>query len=404
MDKRINVCLLNDSFPPVIDGVANAVLNYARVIHGNLGNAVVAVPRYPGDKSTYPFPVVRYPSIKTPKTAGYRMGVPIPGIIREIREYPVDLIHCHCPFVSAIISKTLRQSTGSPIIMTYHTKYDIDIANNFDSELVQTVVKKIIVSQIESCDEVWAVSRNAGENLRSLGYQGDYLIMDNGVDFPKRPATDRQCYLVSMERGLPADLPVFLYIGRMMWYKGIRIILEGLQKAKSTGMRFKMIFVGGGEDFDQITKHAYLLGLRNDCIFTGPVKDREKLRAYYSRADMFLFPSSFDSAPIAVREAAACGLASVLIRDSSSAEPVTDGRNAILIDEDSDSLARAVIQLSKNRGYMKTLGRRAMNDLYVSWDTAVTRAYERYEEVLRRHNSGQKPGKSKLAVKRIQKF
>ena len=31
IDKRekLNVCLLNDSFPPVIDGVANTVFNYA---------------------------------------------------------------------------------------------------------------------------------------------------------------------------------------------------------------------------------------------------------------------------------------------------------------------------------------------------------------------------------------
>ena len=30
--EKLSVCLLNDSFPPVIDGVANAVLNYARII------------------------------------------------------------------------------------------------------------------------------------------------------------------------------------------------------------------------------------------------------------------------------------------------------------------------------------------------------------------------------------
>ena len=28
--EKLNVCLLNDSFPPTIDGVANAVCNYAR--------------------------------------------------------------------------------------------------------------------------------------------------------------------------------------------------------------------------------------------------------------------------------------------------------------------------------------------------------------------------------------
>jgi len=385
MDKKVNICLLNDSFPPVIDGVANAVLNYARVIHGGLGSAIVAVPRYPGKQDDYPFPVVRYPSVKTPKTVGYRMGIPIPGIVRAIKEYPIDLIHCHCPFVSSIISKTLRRSTGVPIIMTYHTKYDVDIANSSDSELVQRIVKKFIVSRVESCDEVWAVSRGAGENLRGLGYKGDYRVMDNGVDFPKSRVPDDLCGMIDAEHELPAGLPVFLYIGRMMWYKGIRIILEGLQKAKAAGVMFKMIFVGGGADSSQIALLSQMLGLKNDCIFTGPIKDREKLRAYYSRADMFLFPSTFDSAPIAVREAAACGLASVLIRDSSSAEPVTDGRNAVLIDEDSNSLAWAVVRLAKNKELMKALGDRAMEDLYVSWDTAVNRAYERYQAVIEEH-------------------
>ena len=382
MNKNLGVCLLNDSFPPVIDGVANTVLNYARIIHGNLGSAVVAAPRYPGKQEPCPFPVVYYPSVKTPKTSGYRMGVLVPGILREIKQYPVDIIHCHCPFISAIISKSLRQSTGAPIIMTYHSKFDVDIANSFDSELLQAAAKRIIVSNVESCDEVWAVSRGAGENLKGLGYQGDFRIMDNGVDFPKGSADKSLIDLVWTELALPPDTPIFLYVGRMMWYKGIRLILDGLDKAKAAGVRFKMIFVGGGSNFGQIRQYANQIGLKSDCIFTGPILDREKLRAYYSLADMFLFPSTFDSAPIAVREASACGLASVLITGSSSAEPVTDGRNAILIDENADSLAQAVIMLSANTEYMKTVGRNAMDDLYVSWDTAVSRAYERYQEVL----------------------
>jgi len=387
MNDQLNICLLNDSFPPVIDGVANVVLNYSRIIQEKLGNVVVVVPRYPGEQDDYPFPVVRYPSVKTPITSDYRMGLPVPGIVRDIKKHHVDIIHCHCPFVSSVIAKPLRQSTGAPVVFTYHTKYDIDIANSFDSELVQTVAKKLVITNIEWCDEVWAVSRGAGENLRSMGYQGEYRVMENGVDFSKGPAGPGSCYLISVEHSLPPDLPVFLFVGRMMWYKGIRLILDGLLKAKASGARFKMIFVGGGEDFDEITHLAYTHGLKNDCIFTGPVKDREKLRAYFSRADMFLFPSTFDTSGIAVREAAACGLAGVLVRGSSVAEPVTDGRNAVLIDEDSNSLAWAVINLSKNRGRMKSLGRQAMDDLYLPWDTAVNNAYERYEEILANRNN-----------------
>ena len=52
----MKVCLMNDSFPPVIDGVANAVLNYARTITEKRGECVVVTPEYPGAKYDYSFP------------------------------------------------------------------------------------------------------------------------------------------------------------------------------------------------------------------------------------------------------------------------------------------------------------------------------------------------------------
>ena len=143
-----------------------------------------------------------------------------------------------------------------------------------------------------------------------------------------------------------------------------------------------MVFVGGGEDFDAITALADKYELHDECIFTGPIRNRETLRAFYSRADLFLFPSTFDTSGLAVLEAAACGLASLLTCGSAAAEPATDGKNAVLIDEDADSLARAVIELLKNREYLKELGSRAADDLYVPWEVAVTRACERYGEIL----------------------
>ena len=43
----MNICLLNDSFPPQIDGVANAVLNYARTLTADGHLSVVAAPADP---------------------------------------------------------------------------------------------------------------------------------------------------------------------------------------------------------------------------------------------------------------------------------------------------------------------------------------------------------------------
>ena len=197
------------------------------------------------------------------------------------------------------------------MVLTYHTKFDIDIANAISSKLLQEEAKKLLVENISACDEVWTVSRGAGENLCSLGYAGDYIVMPNGVDFPRGRVEDSLIREVTAGYDLPAGVPVFLFVGRMMWYKGIRIILDALKTLYDAGQPFRMVFVGGGTDKAAIVDYAEKLGLTDAVFFTEPIQDRSRIRAWYCRADLFLFPSTFDTNGLVVREAAACSLASV---------------------------------------------------------------------------------------------
>lgn len=117
----------------------------------------------------------------------------------------------------------------------------------------------------------------------------------------------------------------------------------------------------------------------------------ETLRAWYSRADLFLFPSTFDTNGLVVREAAASGCPSVLIAGSCAAEGVTDGRNGFLIEENAVSLCAKLTALCADREAMRRVGENAMRELYLSWEDAVARANERYAVVLDRYRSGKYP-------------
>ena len=118
------------------------------------------------------------------------------------------------------------------------------------------------------------------------------------------------------------------------------------------------------------------------CIFTGPIYDRDALRAWNTRADLFLFPSTFDTNGLVVREAAACGLASVLVKDSCAAEGVTDNRNGFLIEETAESMGDLLIRLSGEMDHVHDVGTHAMDEIYMSWRDAVAEAYERYAWLL----------------------
>lgn len=388
-EKGLNVCLLNDSFPPVIDGVANAVVNYARVIWGRYGRCTVVTPEYPGVKDEYPFPVVRYPSIDTTRLAGYRTGNPFdPATVARLGGMGFDILHCHCPVTSAMLARSLRDVVNAPVVFTYHTKFDIDIARAIKGRALQSAAVKLLVNNITACDEVWVVSRGAGENLRSLGFDGEYIVMPNGVDLPKGRAEEAARGL-DRTLDLPRDVPVYLFVGRIMWYKGLRLILDALARLKGAGRDFRMVFVGDGQDREAAEDYARELGLENECVFVGALRDREAIRAWYTRGDLLLFPSTFDTNGLVVREAAACGLGSLLIRGSCAAEGIQDGETGILVEETAESLAGALMRPEAGREWFRQLGENAMERIYLSWEDSVAAACRRYQQVRDRWERGE---------------
>ena len=396
-EEALNVCLMNDSFPPVVDGVANAVVNYAKILTETEGLCAVATPEYPGVVDDYPFPVVRYPSIDTTKMTGYRAGNPLaPAAVATLASMDFDIIHSHCPVVSTMLARSLREAIDRPVVFTYHTKFDIDIAKAIRGKTLQEAAVKLLVSNISACDEVWVVSSGAGENLRSLGYTGDYIVMPNGVDLPRGRASAAAVEALSRKWALPEDVPVYLFIGRIMWYKGLRIILDGLKKVREAGKDFCMVFVGDGQDRAEVEEYAAKLGLTDKCRFTGTERDRDTIRAWYTRADLLLFPSTFDTNGLVVREAAACSLGSLLIEGSCAAEGITDGDTGILIPESGDGLAAALLREGVSREYFARIGETASEKIYLSWEDSVKNARAQYRSVLERWESGELPHRRTL--------
>lgn len=388
--EDLKVCLINDSFPPLIDGVANTVMNYAKVINEKHGKAIVAAPFHPKEKdSDFSYKVIRFPSINTERIIDYRAGYPFSyETLDKIKAENINIIHTHCPFASTILARTLREPLNCPIIFTYHTKFDVDIERAVGKGYLKDKIIKGIIRNIEACDEVWVVSEGAGENLKSLGYKGDFIVMPNGVDIPKGKVSKEEIEKYTGKYSLPENVPVFLFVGRMAWYKGLDIILEGLAKLKETGEDFRMVFVGGGLDFDEVKKYSEELGLSEKCIFTGPINNRNAIRAFYSRADLFLFPSVYDTNGLVVREAAACGLASVLIKKSCAAEGILDCETGFTIENSAESLVEKLVFLCKNRELMKKVGENAAEKIYISWEDSVANAVKRYEKVLENYRAG----------------
>jgi len=376
----MNVAIITDSFPPMVDGVSKCALAYAENLHaGNYGNCIVITPRVPKTKYDYPFPVYTFQSVGLPY-AEYRAGHPfIPHLAVKLKEMKIDILHVHSPFTAMTIARQLRYFLKIPIVFTQHTKWNFDIERAISSRLLQKNILRYAYQNINAVEEVWAVSRGTGEYLNEHGYKGEFLVMQNGTDFSQTPVKPALIKDIEKSFKLPNNTPTLLFVGRMMMYKGIGLILDALEILHKQDFNFRMLFVGDGEDLDKAKRMAVSKGLGNIVHFAGRVNDREVLKAYFTRSDLFLFPSVYDNAPLVVREAAACSCPSVVVRGSSTSEILEDNVTGFFVDETAESIAKSIQNAFADRENLKRIAKRASEDVYLPWEKVIRRSVERYE-------------------------
>ena len=175
----------------------------------------------------------------------------------------------------------------------------------------------------------------------------------------------------------------------MIWYKNIRLILDACKILKDRGEDFRLLMVGFGANENAIQKYFRKLGLADKIIYTGKVLDRAEIQGYYGISDLLLFPSVFDTNGLVVREAASCATPSLLVAGSCAAEGITDDRNGFLCLESAHSIAVRLQQIMHHKDYLHRVGKAAQEEIYISWDDAVRRAYDRYHIVIDNFKSRQ---------------
>jgi glycosyltransferase involved in cell wall biosynthesis len=100
------------------------------------------------------------------------------------------------------------------------------------------------------------------------------------------------------------DQRTLLYAGRLLPFKGVSLAIEAVGRLPA----WRLLVCGEGPDEDRLRRLAGRLGIAHRVEFRGWV-DREELgRVMRDEADVFVFPSLHDQAPLVVAEATAVGL------------------------------------------------------------------------------------------------
>lgn len=384
--SAITTGLFNDGFVPIMDGVTLTVKNYAYWLNRILGPTYVITPNVPRYKDAEPYPVIRYLSMSTIVRPPYRIGLPDLDIKLQtlMKERDFDIVHAHSPFSAGLLAKKVAREKGIPVIATFHSKYRDDLQRSIGIKSIVDEQIKRIVDFYYGVDHVWVPQESVAATLREYGYKGPYEVVENGIDM-KPPADLASVRKLGAEHlGLPEGIPVGLFVGQHVLEKNLEFLIRSLPAIMSEIPGFRMVFVGKGYAKPKLQELAFSLGIAERVIFHDVVYDRRLLEAIYARADIFLFPSFYDTWSLVIREAAAFRVPSVVIRGSTVAEAVSDGVNGYISENSEEAFASKIIEALNDGEGRREISGNAQKTLCRTWENVLYEVKGKYEAILSR--------------------
>lgn len=378
--------LFNDSFPPVLDGVTLTVQNYVRWLTTFGKRTCVVTPWNPVKPSHDGYDLYRYFSLSIASRKPYRYGYPKldPFIWHKMRTVPFALVHSHCPFSSGRLALYAARKQHVPLIATFHSKYRTDLEHSLPGWMVKRIMSRVMTF-FDAADEVWIPQAKVEETVREYGYKGKLTVVENGIDLEMSDFASIKAFKAEqrLKLGYTPETMVLLFVGQHIREKGVLLIIRAMDKLRD--LPVKMEFIGTGYATEEMKNLIRQLHLEDKVTLNGVISDREVLKSYYGAADMFLFPSRYDNAPLVVREAAMMGTPAVLIAGSTASEVIKDGFNGFLVEESPESYASRIRSLYNDRSAIQEAAEGASKTLTRSWREVMEEVVGRYEEIIERY-------------------
>ncbi len=376
-DGKINIALFCDAFYPSIDGVVTVVNHYARILKDK-ANVFVVAPRRKGYKDAFDYEVVRCLATKVP-ILGYDYAMPQidSKFINNMKKRKIDIIHIHSPFNIGKMGVAIAKEKKIPVVATMHSQFKQDFKRATKSEFISNILLKDVMKVFNNCTEVWAVNENTQDVLKSYGYKKPSYVMKSGTEMLPidKEAARKKIY---EKHNIPDNVPVFLFVGRMIVMKSIFMIADSLKIIKDRGIDFRMIYVGDGMDLADLKKHVTELGLDDKVIFTGSIKDRKLLAEYYAASKLMLFPSVYDTDGLVKYEGASQHTPTVLMEGIAATAGVVNDHNGYISKPSTEGFAEKIIEVLGDEEKYKEVSENAFKELYRTWDQKVDDAYNRY--------------------------
>ncbi len=327
-NNHLKIALVCDWYLPRVGGIESHLRDLGAKLsqNGHQVHVITPIPDTTPTPDTEKTGAVKVIRVSTPLFPYFHFMITKKGIIKleaVLKAERYDLVHCHFSYISpfAFGGLYLVKKLKIPGIITFHS-----FLGRF------TRVLKLLDKWLEWSK--WpvifsAVSHGVVQDVKKAGVKKKIEILSNGINphdwavSPREPDL-HHIQIVSVMRLSKRKRPSHL----------IRII-DRIRGQINQDLSFRLIIIGDGFEYDKLSRMIKKLGLEKHVTLMG-FQTAEKIRQIFSKSDIFVLPTIFESFGIAALEARCAGLPVVAMNHGGVKSFIRHGQEGLLAENDQE--------------------------------------------------------------------
>jgi glycosyltransferase involved in cell wall biosynthesis len=325
-----------------------------------------------------------------PPTLEYKGGLP-PGFSDNIRytinaiktgldtikKQDINIIHSN-NFAPALAGSILSSLTSKPHVTTIHDIFSLCGKNYWKqwgkqsdisrlNVLVAPLFEKLSINLKYSC--IHTVSEATRDDLIKFGAKKPIHVIHNTVE-------------TTPTHNTPPNPFQFVYIGRLVFYKNLEVIIKAIDIIKKTEPKIKLTIIGSGPHKETLQKMVKDLNLQQNIEFQGYVSPEEKSKTLET-SNALVFPSLCEGFGLVILEAFEKSRP-VLVSDiRPMSDIVSHKQNGLVLDpHDADLWAKSMLGLIQDPKMSSKMGESGNHLLDTRYSQDIS-----YKKIIDMYNS-----------------